>query len=86
MLTRDYSPLPLPCPVAPLLPLLHTLAAVFAEADQDRLDGLTVDFGRRWLNLRPSNTEPVLRLNVEAEDSAAVAALVESVRSVIEEG
>ena len=34
----------------------------------DHLDGLTVDYGRWWFNLRPSNTEPLLRLNVEASD------------------
>jgi len=32
----------------------------------DRLDGLTIDFGDWWFNLRPSNTEPLLRLNIEA--------------------
>jgi phosphomannomutase len=32
----------------------------------DRLDGLTVDSGDWWFNLRPSNTEPLLRLNLEA--------------------
>jgi phosphomannomutase len=32
----------------------------------DRTDGLTVDFGDWWFNVRPSNTEPLLRLNVEA--------------------
>ena len=36
--------------------------------DQDRLDGLTVDCGPWWFNLRPSNTEPLLRLNLEAAD------------------
>ncbi|MGH9006863.1 MAG: phosphomannomutase/phosphoglucomutase, partial [Acidimicrobiales bacterium] len=35
-------------------------------AEIDRLDGLTVDHGDWWYNLRPSNTEPLLRLNVEA--------------------
>ncbi len=37
----------------------------------DRLDGLTVDRGDWWFNLRPSNTEPLLRLNVEAPDRKA---------------
>ena len=32
----------------------------------DHLDGLTIDFGDWWFNLRPSNTEPLLRLNIEA--------------------
>ena len=37
-------------------------------AEIDHLDGLTVDLGDWWFNLRPSNTEPLLRLNVEAGD------------------
>jgi len=39
----------------------------------DRLDGLTVDHGDWWYNLRPSNTEPLLRLNVEAKDETECA-------------
>lgn len=39
------------------------------DPDVDHLDGLTVDFGDWWFNLRPSNTEPLLRLNVEASDA-----------------
>src|SRR3712207_1003510 len=38
------------------------------EPKMDHLDGLTVDYGDWWFNLRPSNTEPLLRLNVEASD------------------
>jgi phosphomannomutase len=62
-------------------------AKVIAEgATVDRLDGLTVDRGDWWFNLRPSNTEPLLRLNVEAPDEAAcatrVAEVLELVRSV----
>ena len=41
-------------------------AAGGALGTADRLDGLTVDLGDWWYNLRPSNTEPLLRLNVEA--------------------
>jgi phosphomannomutase len=37
-----------------------------AGASTDLLDGLTVDHGDWWYNVRPSNTEPLLRLNVEA--------------------
>ena len=43
-----------------------------AGAPVDRLDGLTVDLGDWWYNLRPSNTEPLLRLNVEAADGGRV--------------
>lgn len=60
--------------------------AAFPDADRDYLDGLTIDLGDRWFNVRPSNTEPVLRLNVEAPDAQSVHELVESVAAIIEEG
>jgi phosphomannomutase len=53
------------------LAVIERVAAAYASADQDRLDGLTVDLGDWWFNLRPSNTEPLLRLNLEAADRAA---------------
>jgi phosphomannomutase len=42
----------------------------YPGATQDRMDGLTVDLGDWWFNLRPSNTEPLLRLNLEAATPA----------------
>jgi len=62
---------------------IEKVARVFD--DGDRLDGLTVDLGDRWFNLRPSNTEPVLRLNAEAPSVKAVDKLVAKVRSNIAE-
>ena len=44
------------------------VSEAFASCTQDRLDGLSVDCGSWWFNLRPSNTEPLLRLNLEAGD------------------
>jgi phosphomannomutase len=50
----------------------------------DEMDGLTVQLpGGAWFNLRPSNTEPLLRLNVEAADAAAVKALTDEVLAII---
>ncbi|HWE69154.1 MAG TPA: phosphomannomutase/phosphoglucomutase, partial [Acidimicrobiales bacterium] len=49
----------------------------------DRLDGLTVDRGDWWYNLRPSNTEPLLRLNVEAPDDESCARHVAEVQDAI---
>jgi phosphomannomutase len=50
----------------------------------DELDGLTVALpDGSWFNLRASNTEPLLRLNVEAADAAAVAALRDEVLAVV---
>ena len=51
--------------------VIEGVAASYTDAEQDRLDGLTVDYGDWWFNLRPSNTEPLLRLNLEAPDRAA---------------
>ncbi len=65
--------------------VIEHVAGHYAGVDQDRLDGLTVDAGDWWFNLRPSNTEPLLRLNVEAADPEAVAARVAEVKSVIAE-
>jgi len=53
------------------------------EAAIDRLDGLTVDHGDWWYNLRPSNTEPLLRLNVEARTPALCAEHVAAVQELI---
>jgi phosphomannomutase len=52
-------------------------------ASLDRLDGLTVDLGSWWFNLRPSNTEPLLRLNLEAADDVECAAHVDEVLTLV---
>jgi phosphomannomutase len=51
----------------------------------DRLDGLTADYGSWWFNVRPSNTEPLLRLNLEAPDDASCAQHVQEVLTMIKE-
>ncbi len=58
---------PVPDPAA----VIERVAAEYASCTQDRLDGLTVECGDWWFNLRPSNTEPLLRLNLEAPDAAS---------------
>jgi phosphomannomutase len=45
---------------------IEEIAAAYADGRQDRTDGLTVEFDDWWFNVRPSNTEPLVRLNVEA--------------------
>jgi phosphomannomutase len=52
--------------------VIERVAAHYSGHDQDRLDGLTVDAGDWWFNLRASNTEPLLRLNLEAADDASM--------------
>src|SRR6266536_2765469 len=45
---------------------VEQLARRYSDGRQDRLDGLTVEYDDWWYNVRPSNTEPLLRLNAEA--------------------
>jgi phosphomannomutase len=53
------------------------------DVEIDELDGLTVNGDTWWFNLRPSNTEPLLRLNVEASDQAQMESVRDAVLSVI---
>ena len=52
----------------------------------DDLDGLTVQGSGWWFNLRPSNTEPLLRLNAEAADTATLAAIRDEVLGIVRGG
>jgi phosphomannomutase len=61
--------------------VIDHVADVYSAGEQDRMDGLTVDMGDWWFNLRPSNTEPLLRLNLEAADDNEVARRVDEVRA-----
>jgi len=55
-----------------------------AGAEIDHLDGLTVELpDGSWFNLRPSNTEPLLRLNVEAPDAERMARLRDQVLAAV---
>ncbi|CAA9425204.1 MAG: Phosphomannomutase [uncultured Rubrobacteraceae bacterium] len=60
----------------------------FAENEDariDLLDGLTVDLGSWWFNLRPSNTEPLLRLNVEAGDGGTLERELDALLKLIQD-
>ena len=52
--------------------MIERVAAATGDGRQDRLDGLTVEYDDWWCNVRASNTEPLLRLNVEARDDATL--------------
>ena len=56
----------------------------YADKGLDELDGLTVDLGDgSWFNVRASNTEPLLRLNVEGPTEAVVAAVRDEVLALV---
>jgi phosphomannomutase len=68
----------------------EVLAGVRQHFEHDRaaidtLDGLTIDLGDWWFNLRPSNTEPLLRLNLEAADDGECRRHVDEVLGLVAE-
>jgi phosphomannomutase len=62
---------------------LAELEAQFADAKADRLDGLRLDWPGRWLLVRPSNTEPIVRAIAEAATSAEAAALCQRAAEIL---
>ena len=58
---------------------MEELVEAYPDAQIDNLDGVTLDMGSWWCNVRPSNTEPLLRLNLEAADGETVKQLVKEV-------
>jgi phosphomannomutase len=62
---------------------IEAVAGAFADGKQDRLDGLTVEYRDWWFNVRPSNTEALLRLNVEARTEELLEEKTREVLSVI---
>ena len=65
---------------------MKTVAGHFPEERRDWTDGLTVEFDDWWFNTRPSNTEPLLRLNVEAADRSVGEARRDELLGIIRGG
>jgi phosphomannomutase len=64
--------------------LFDKLKNAFPDGEHDLLDGLTVKYPNFWFNLRASNTEPVVRLNAEANSDEELDSVVAKVTSIIE--
>jgi phosphomannomutase len=62
---------------------MESLIAAYPEATVDRLDGVTLELPTWWCNVRASNTEPLLRLNLEASSPEEVAAKVSEVSPLL---
>jgi phosphomannomutase len=63
--------------------VLAVLEALYRDADLDHLDGLTVGYPDWWFNIRRSHTEPVVRLNLEAESKSLMDEKVQEVLAAI---
>ena len=67
--------------------IMETIAAEHEGADEvSWMDGLLVRYADWWFNLRPSNTEPVLRLNLEADTEARMVETRDALLARIEAG
>lgn len=66
--------------------VLERIAEEFKDDKRDWLDGLTVNFEKSWFNVRPSNTEPLLRLNAEATTKPELDQVVAKVTGLITKG
>jgi len=65
--------------------VIDRLREEYRDGRQSELDGITVEYDDWWFNVRPSNTEPLLRLNVEAKNKASLAKKIKELTSCIKE-
>jgi phosphomannomutase len=66
--------------------VLARIEAAFSDGEIDKLDGLTVNYVDWWFNVRPSNTEPLLRLNVEATTRELMESKRDEIVALMREG
>ena len=64
---------------------MNEIAERFSDAKIDWLDGVTCQYDDWWCNVRPSNTEPLLRLTLEAKTAAAAKARLAELKSILGE-
>lgn len=57
--------------------LLEKISEKYSETDQNKIDGLKLDFEKEWVHLRKSNTEPIIRIYAESENEDKAHALGE---------
>lgn len=63
---------------------IEYVSKAYADHEQDWLDGLTVTLPYGWFNLRPSNTEPLIRLNAESKTDIELRDIIKKVTDIIQ--
>jgi phosphomannomutase len=63
--------------------VMEKIARAYADGKHDNLDGLTVNYPDWWFNVRPSQNEPLLRLNIEAKQQAMLDANLKKITEII---
>lgn len=64
--------------------VMDEISTEYADAKIDTLDGLTASYEDWWFNLRPSNTEPLLRLNVEATSQSVMQENLDQISKILQ--
>lgn len=62
---------------------MDAIAKAFSDGKQDHLDGLTITYPGWWMNVRPSNTEPLLRLNIESNNESVLKNQLKKVENIL---
>jgi phosphomannomutase len=65
--------------------MMKGLRRKFSQGEADDLDGITIQFKDWWFNCRPSNTEPLLRLNIEAKTKELLEKQLKEIENILGE-
>ena len=63
--------------------LIHKVESLFKEASKSTIDGIKFTWEDKWVHLRKSNTEPIMRIYAEASDQESALSLIKSIKELI---
>jgi len=64
--------------------ILHKIASKFRDLDVNTLDGVKIDWPEKWVHLRKSNTEPIIRIYTEASNFKLANELAQQIKDIIQ--
>jgi len=64
--------------------IMQKLREIFHDGNLDYIDGLTIEYDNWWCNIRPSNTESVIRMNIEAMDRNTLERKINEIINIIQ--